>query len=115
VVNLSGSPEDIPSIHAPLLRLLGEANALLSPSGSMFSAASEYLVRWRKLQPALDTVTSAGAFADAGAAQLAELPLMELIQHVQQIVGAEHRLNAWCAWRKVRDESLALGLAPLVA
>lgn len=115
VVNASGSPEDIPSIQAPLLRLLGEANALLDQSGSIFSAAREYLECWRKLQPALDTVTSAGSFADAGAAQLADLPPKDLILRSQQIVGAEHRLNAWCAWRKVRDESLALGLAPLVA
>lgn len=114
VVNLAAGPEDIASIQDPLSRLLGASNVVLDRSGQIFSAASEYLEFWRKLQPALDRVTSAGAFAEASAAQLAELPPSELIQHSQHIIAAEHRLNAWCAWRKVRDESLALGLTPLV-
>lgn len=115
IVNLAAGPEEIASVQAPILRLLGEANALLDRSGSIVSAASEYLECASKLQPALDRVVSVGAVAETGAAQLADLPVKELALRSQQIVAAEHRLHAWCAWRKVRDESLTLGLAPLIA
>lgn len=115
VVNLSSTPESIASIQAPLSRLLVESHALLDASGAIVGAAKEYLQSWGRLQPAMDRIVTIGAFAEAGAAQLADLPPGELVLHSQQLISTEHRLHAWCAWRKVRDEALAIGLAPLVA
>lgn len=115
IANLSSSPQDGSAIHASLSRLLGEGNALLDPAGTIAAAAKQYVQCWGKLQPALDRVSLVGAFTEVGSSHLSELPLVEILQQMQQIIAAEHRLNAWCAWRRVRDEALVLGLAPLVA
>ena len=34
---------------------------------------------------------------------------------VESIIASEHKLNAWCAWRKVSHHAMALGLSPIVA
>lgn len=60
-------------------------------------------------------MATAGGFSDAAKTQFGEQPLDELIHRCEAIIAAEHRLHAWCAWRKVSGEALVLGLGALVA
>jgi very-short-patch-repair endonuclease len=114
IANLASTPEQIGAMKAPLERLIGEGNALLEPGGPIAEAGAAYLRAWSALQPAIDRLAAAGHFPDAAKTGFGELALDELIARCTAIVRSESRLHAWCAWRKVRDEALVLGLAPLV-
>lgn len=115
IANLAATPEEISAIKTPLERLIGEGNALLEPSGAIAGAGATYLAAWGGLQPALDRLTTAGCFTDAGKSDFGEISLEDLIQRCNAIVQSEHRLHAWCAWRKVADQAIPFGLGPLVA
>lgn len=115
VANLARTPDDITTTKAALDRLIGAGNALLEPGGPIASAGDAYLRNWGALQPAIDRLATAGGFSDVAKTQFGEQPLDELIQRCDAIIAAEHRLHAWCAWRKVSGEALALGLGALVA
>ena len=115
IANLATRPEDIAAIKAPLERLIGDGNALLEPGGNIAEAGAGYLAAWGALQPALDRLTTAGQLTDAGKTEFAEATLDQLLGRCSAIVGAENRLHAWCAWRKVGDQAASLGLSPLVA
>lgn len=115
VAGVAGAAERIGAIKAPLERLIGEGNVLLEPGGPVAEAGAEYLRAWNALQPAIDRLTVAGHFSDAAETDFGDLSVDDLMDHCSAIVRAEHRLHAWCAWRKVRDQAVSLGLAPLVA
>ena len=115
VANLATTPEDVAAIKAPLDRLIGEGNALLEQGGPVAAAGQAYLEAWGALQPAIDHMAAAGEFAEEAKTGFGEMALDDLLQRCNAIVQAENRLNAWCAWRKVCQQAVALGLAPLVS
>ena len=115
VANLATTPEDVAAIKAPLDRLIGEGNALLEQGGPVAAAGQAYLEAWGALQPAIDHLAAAGEFTEEAKTGFGEMALDDLLQRCNAIVQAENRLNAWCAWRKVCQQAVALGLAPLVS
>lgn len=115
VANLATTPEGVAAVKAPLDRLIGEGNALLEPGGLVASAGQAYMEAWGALQPTIDHLASVGEFGDEAKISFGEMALDELLQRCNAIVQAENRLNAWCAWRKVCHQAVALGLAPLVS
>ncbi len=115
IANLAATPEEIGAIKTPLERLIGEGNALLEPSGAIAGAGAAYLAAWGGLQPVLDRLTTAGCFTEAGKSDFAETPLPDLSLRCTAIVQSAQRLHAWCAWRKVAEQAIPLGLGPLVA
>jgi len=114
IANLARSPEQIDAIKTPLKRLLGEGNVLLEAGGPIAELGVAYVRAWSALQPTIDRLAAAGSFSDASKADFSDVPLDELAERCSGIVRSEHRLHAWCAWRKVRGQALALGLDPLV-
>jgi len=114
IANLATTPEDIAAVKAPLDKLIGEGNALLEPTGSIAAAGRAYLEAWAALQPTIDRLSTAGAFTQAAQAGFGEVALDELAQRCAAIVQSAARLNAWCAWRKVCQQAVSLGLAPMV-
>ncbi len=114
MANFAAAPETITAIKTPLERFIGDGNALLEPGGAIAGAGETYLAAWGGLQPALDRLATAGHFSDAGTVDFVEGTLDELGDRCAAIVHSENRLHAWCAWRKVRDQAVALGLTPLV-
>lgn len=112
--NLASTAEEVELIRAPLHRILGEGNALLDHGGSVREAGKAYLEAWGALQPAIDRLAEAGHFSDQGKGEFTEAPIEELAMRCNGIIAAAGALRTWCAWRKVRDEALSFGLAPLV-
>lgn len=49
-----------------------------------------------------------------GVIETAHLALSDIKENCETVISSESRLKAWCAWRKVRDEAYAVGLAPIV-
>ncbi|MBU2741552.1 DUF3320 domain-containing protein [Acidithiobacillus albertensis] len=114
IANLATTPEDIGSIKTALGRLIGAGNALLEPNGPIAGLGEAYLHAWGRLRPALDRLAAVGGFPDAAKNEFGEQTLDDLIQRCDAILRAESRLHAWCAWRNVSGQGMALGLAPLV-
>ena len=115
IANLAATPEDLAAVKAPLDRMIGDGNALLEPTGPIASAGQAYIAAWGALQPSIDRLSAAGEFAEIAKTHFGDVSVAELLQRCTALVQAESRLNAWCAWRKVCQQAVALGLAPLVA
>ncbi|SFM91665.1 Part of AAA domain-containing protein [Variovorax sp. OV329] len=115
IANLASGPEDADAVAASLARLLAGKSTLLEPSGEVHLAAQRYLSDWLALQPKIDQLGAAGAFSEPSKAHFSEISLNDLIDRCNEIIRAEPRLNAWCAWRKVRDQASRLGLSGVVA
>lgn len=114
ITNLASNPEEIEAVKAALVRLIGEGHALLATGGAIAQAGTAYVAAWSALQPTIDRLAAAGHFPDTAKTDFSECVLDELISRCTAMVESGHRLNAWCAWRKVRDEAMALELGALV-
>ncbi|WPB57380.1 DUF3320 domain-containing protein [Xylophilus sp. GOD-11R] len=115
MTGLAEKPEELQAVASALEQLLGDNVALLDPSGALSLDAAQYLAAQAELQPAVDHLGSVAAFPDASKTRINALALPALIAHCDGIVRSEARLNAWCAWRKVRDQAIQLGLSGVVA
>jgi very-short-patch-repair endonuclease len=67
------------------------------------------------LQPSIDLLASRGSFTVEGVSGYSDADVAQLKSRVEAIMASEHKLNAWCAWRKVSHQAMALGLSPIVA
>jgi len=114
VANLTESPEKATSLHHALQRLVVDGNAMLEVTGPIAVASNQYVEACSAMRPLLEKFASIGLFGDEGTSELNEASLPELLAHCNAIVMAESRLHAWCAWRKVRAETLSVGLSSLV-
>ena len=115
IANLATGPDDVGEVCQVLERLVTEGNAMLDPSGPVASAGREYLEAMSALQPFIDRLASLGSFDTVALSQYNDTDLRDLKRRCEDIIVAEHRLNAWCAWRKVSFQAMALGLSPIVA
>jgi very-short-patch-repair endonuclease len=114
IANLAEAPEDASVLRQAFEQLVVDGNVSLDPSGPFADVAKRYIAADAALQPLLGNLCTAGTFSEGVAMHFNDLPLDDLMTCCRQIVAAEPRLRAWCAWRKVRQEALALSLAPLV-
>ena len=103
------SPEHLIELRAAARTLAVDANELLGPDGKIGLAAS-------RLEDSLAAFIAVNQrFRDlCGVPAATELGFPALVEAALAIQEKQVRLNAWCAWRKVRDEAIFLGLMPLV-
>lgn len=115
IAGLAATAEDLVLIRPPIERLLGDANALLDGAGPLAGAGKAWrdsLSRFDRHRAELQSL--AGQKAGGSTNEVGETPA-DVIASCRDLVAAAPRLNAWCAWRKVRAEALINGLAPLIA
>jgi very-short-patch-repair endonuclease len=98
-----------------LERLLSGGATSLASGGPTHSAGRAYLDAWNALQSAIEQLAALGQFSQQAKLEFTELPLAELVSRCEAMIFAEGRLRAWCAWRKVKEEAIGLGLEPLVS
>ncbi|QDQ29319.1 DUF3320 domain-containing protein [Chitinimonas arctica] len=115
IVNLAAGPSDLPGISSAIERLVVDGNALLDQDGPVVAAGQKYMSAWSKLQPAIGQLAQKGGFSEQVHAAFSESDLVSLHAHCHAIVLSETKLNAWCAWKKVRQHAVSIGLEPLVA
>lgn len=101
----NGTAEVQASITAALLE---------GPSEPALAACGRYLETWSHLQPALDQLTVCAHCTEPDKAALADAPLANLVAGCEALVQAPRQLNAWCAWQRVHQQAIDLGLGPLV-
>ncbi|PWG61188.1 DUF3320 domain-containing protein [Spiribacter halobius] len=112
---LAATPDDLMDTQAAVRRLLTDGNALLAADGSVGRAAEALLSARKTLDEHLQALAArAGSTVDDLAPREADDWPKSLADKLSRWVAEENTLRAWCAWRRVRDEALAKGLAPLV-
>lgn len=115
IAKLALSPEQIVAYKAPLHSLLGDGNALLEAEGAINLAGVSLREKLALLGRSAAELTSIGHFTESGIGEVAELSIERLIFNCESVISSGARLRAWCAWRKVKDEALAKGLASIVS
>ncbi|MGV8864548.1 MAG: DUF3320 domain-containing protein [Pseudomonas sp.] len=115
IAQLAKTPELISAYRAPVLTLLGDANALLEPQGAVTHAGVKLREALDALSLYVSALTTAGRFTEEGQFDVEQLSLDQLVVRCESIIKLEHDLRAWCAWRKVRGEALTANLANLVS
>lgn len=114
LARLAQNPEQIAGFKGPLNALLGEGNALLEPEGAIPQSGIALREKLRQLEARSAYLTAVGQFTEQTIDANSQLCLDDLKKNCELMVLSEPRLRAWCAWRKVRDEAFAAGLAPIV-
>jgi very-short-patch-repair endonuclease len=112
MAGLAEKPEDLPAVASAMERLLGQYRQSTDP---VAAETGQYLAALAALQPALDKLAAAAAFSETSKTAFDDAALPELITRCAGIVRSQARLNAWCAWRKAREQAVQLGLSSLVA
>lgn len=115
LAHLADTPELLASIKAPVGLLLGDSNVLLEPSGRVAASGQAYAEGLNNLDNAVTAFASASGLSVAEHGSLMRLLPTEIAERAHNVSKHSNRLNAWCAWRKVRHHALSLGLASLVA
>jgi len=114
VAGLADTAEALAAVKVPLERLLGDGNMLLDPAGAIAGSGARYVEFLGRFQHAIDIFAGLAGAAQSEVADGGKTPT-DFARVCHGIVALEPKLHAWCAWRKARDEAIALGLAPLVA
>lgn len=115
IANLASGPEVVSAVLEKLEQLATEGNALLAQGGPVEESGQAYLTALERLQPFIDQLTSLGSFNREGAEIYVESDVSVIKSKCEAIITSEHKLNAWCAWRKVSQQAMALGLISLVS
>lgn len=111
---LACTAEDLVRLRNELSRLLGDANSLLEPGGSVATAAVRYGEAWRQFE---HVVSSLAGFAETtldDLSKIAEHSISSLAKACRTIADQGPKLRAWCAWRSARSDAVADGLMPVV-
>lgn len=114
MAHLATGPEEAAAVREALAQVLTHGDALLKEGGPVVASGQAYVAALGRLQPAIEALCSRGVFSAEGQARYADTDLPDLRQRTEALVRSEQRLNAWCAWRKVSQQAVSLGLAPLV-
>ncbi len=106
---LAASPEHLIELRAAVRKLAVDANELLGPDGAIRLAMA------RMEQALSDFDESNRRFRELSSTPPeTQLPLSSLREAAIGIQQHRARLQAWCAWRRVRDEAVFSGLNPLI-
>ena len=101
--------------RAALQALIAERNHLLAPEAAVTVSGTIFIDSWGRVSPAVEQLAELGAFDAPARADWLEVGAAELAHRAEAIATHRAGMRAWCAWRKVREEAVATGLAVLVA
>lgn len=113
MVLLAGDADGLIALRAEIRKLVVDANELLADDASLGVLLKRYQHDESAFQQQLGQfAVSANQTAEA----LWNMPggLMQMASIGQRLHSAQHKLNAWCAWRRVRTEAIEHGLQPII-
>ncbi|MEB0137864.1 MULTISPECIES: DUF3320 domain-containing protein [unclassified Undibacterium] len=108
--DLASTPDELVTIKAALNRLLGDGNDLLAPAGPVSLAGGNYVAAHQSLLQSTDSLGQLSGISQETPSSFQLLTPARLVMACQDMIAAEPRLRAWCAWRKVRDEASLVGM-----
>jgi len=114
IAALATDAASLTTIKSALEQLLGDGNALLDATGPVTGAGNHYINALETFNTALDEFsTKAGVTVAEMMANTGDSPA-GITELCTSIPPMEPKLHAWCAWRKVRNQAVSIGLEPLV-
>lgn len=112
--SIATTAESLDTIKQPLEKLLGGGNALLEPMGPVASAGNSYCEALEYFRSSFESFSTLIGKSDSEKGNGSDGSPASMRELCGGILQLEPKLHAWCAWRKVRGEAVALGLTPLV-
>lgn len=109
LIPLASAPEQLVKLRHEARKLLVDGNDLLASDGAIVKAIGELTSRYKALLDATEQFAKA-----AGSEVDLNKQVPELFANAQAVIDSEKALNAWCSWRRVRQEAIACGLQPMV-
>ncbi len=114
IAALAADADTLSAIKSAMEKLLGDGNALLDAAGPVTGAGNQYINALMEFNSALENFAAkAGAEVSTMMSNTGDNPA-----GIAELCGAippmQPKLHAWCAWRKVRNEAVSVGLEPLV-
>jgi len=100
-------PESLAQLRRATAILVVDANEMLAGDGPVAGAA-------HRLRGALETFDQIVGRFNTLASAAADTDFTSLQERAGSVIAHGRRLRDWAAWRRVRDEALAAGLAPIV-
>lgn len=101
------------ALRGEVRKLVVDANEMLAPDAVLGAQLVRYVDGQKAFQTALDKFAE---LAQRTPDELLKLPrgLDDIIAATGRLAGVQQKMNAWCAWRRVRAEAIALGLQSIV-
>lgn len=115
LTSLAATPDALAQVKAPIALLLGDGNALLEPAGPVVGAGRAYAAALRTFDHAVEKFADASGIPAVEQSSLLTALPNEISERARLVAKESNRLRDWCAWRKIRQHALSLGLAPLVS
>ncbi|VVE50958.1 DNA helicase [Pandoraea communis] len=115
LTSLAATPDALAQVKAPIALLLGDGNVLLEPAGPVVGAGRAYAAALRTFDLAVEKFADASGIPAVEQSSLLTALPNEISERARLVAKESNRLRDWCAWRKVRQHALSLGLAPLVS
>lgn len=111
---LAQDADELIALRSEVRKLVVDANEMLAADAVLGAQLTRHLEAQREFNAALDKFAG---LAQRTSDEIFELPrgLDDIISTGSRLAGAQQKMNAWCAWRRVRAEAIALGLQPVVA
>lgn len=110
---LTSDIESLVSARASVRKLAVDSNELLAPDSSFGVQLADFLRLEEEFDQSLNQFAKLSGRAPEDL--LAQRDgLRTLAAAGEQLHAAQNKLNAWCAWRRVRGEAVDLGLYPII-
>ncbi|HET6632466.1 MAG TPA: DUF3320 domain-containing protein [Rhodanobacteraceae bacterium] len=109
LIPLAGSPEQLVELRREVQQLVVDGNDLLASDGEVAEAIGQLTRSYKMLFDATERFEKA-----AGGEIDLDKQVPELFSNAEAIIRNEKALNAWCSWRRVRQEAISCRLQPLV-
>lgn len=116
ISNVAKDIDESLEIKIRIKNLLEQQNELLEPNAMLDAKGKAFNTCLAVYQASLNTLstTIANDNLDIFNAKNDGTYAQEVKSACNRWIGAEKKLHAWCAWRKVRQEAVQVGLSPLI-
>ena len=116
ISNLAKDVDDSLAIKSRINMLLEQQIELLEPNGMLDAKGKAFNSSLAVYQASLNELST--TIANESLDIFNEKNEGGYAEHVKSVcnrwLGAQNKLHAWCAWRKVRQEAVQVGLMPLI-
>lgn len=114
IFSLTEDTDQLLSIKGQVKKLVDEGNELLGEESAVGRSLKRTTESQKSYEEALENFSLKAAQSLDEVLTTQTSDLSEVISLCKKIVENKHRLHKWCAWRRVRDQAIDLGLIPLV-
>ena len=116
IVNMTVNQEEFLSVKKRIALLVEEQNELLQTNSPIVSKGEFFIEQFNIYEKMLTELSSIIAHPDLDifTAKADSCYYQEVNSVCDRWLSSENKLRCWCAWRKVRQEAIDIGLSPRI-